>query len=160
MPGRHWLALLLLPLACASPGDGASPGPQDPADASAVLMARFPTGWRVGELDQLAEGVDLAPDQDFLVEEIGRDQSTSHHAVWIRDREQPHRHDRHDLWVVIVRGYGTMRIGERETPVGTGSVLYVPRATVHAFDNQSDDVAFALAVYAPPFDGEDRHPAE
>ena len=93
---------------------------------------------------------------DFRIEEVGRDAHTSHHLVWIRHAEIPHRHDRHDLWVVIVRGRGGWRLGDEERRVGPGSVLYVPRGTVHAFRNTSPEPAAAYAVYTPPFDGQDR----
>jgi mannose-6-phosphate isomerase-like protein (cupin superfamily) len=43
-----------------------------------------------------------------------------------------------------------------ERAVGQGSILYVPRATVHAFRNTSDEPAAAYAVYTPAFDGQDR----
>ncbi|MBW2416685.1 MAG: cupin domain-containing protein, partial [Deltaproteobacteria bacterium] len=76
--------------------------------------------------------------------------------VWIRDREVPHRHDRHDLLVVILRGYGGMTLGETERALGEGSILYVPRGTVHTFRNASPEPAVAYAVYVPAFDGVDR----
>jgi mannose-6-phosphate isomerase-like protein (cupin superfamily) len=107
-------------------------------------------------LDALAERVSLAPDQDLRVVELGRDDATSHHLVAVRTAETPHRHDRHELFVVIVRGHGTMRIGDAALPAGEGSILYVPRGAVHAFANQSGEPAVAYAVYAPPFDGIDR----
>ncbi len=107
-------------------------------------------------LEELAEGAPLAPEQGFRVDLIGRDAHTSHHVATIRDREVPHRHDRHDLLVVMLRGHGHMRLGDEERPVGEGSVLYVPRGTPHAFRNESDAPAVAYAMYAPAFDGEDR----
>ena len=107
-------------------------------------------------LEELALRAPLSPDQDFRVVPIGRDEHTSHHVVTIRDREVPHRHDRHDLVVVMLRGHGHMRLGDEERPVGEGSVLYVPRGTPHAFRNASDAPAVAYAMYAPAFDGEDR----
>ncbi len=107
-------------------------------------------------LAALAERVPLAPDQDFRAAELGRDAGTSHHVVAIRTAETPHRHDRHELFVVVVRGHGTMRIGDAALPVGEGSLLYVPRGAVHAFANQSGAPAVAYVVYAPPFDGKDR----
>src|SRR5262245_51942106 len=55
-------------------------------------------------LQALVDRAPLAADQDFRVVEIGRDASTSHHVVAIRTAEAPHRHDRHDLLVLIVRG--------------------------------------------------------
>jgi mannose-6-phosphate isomerase-like protein (cupin superfamily) len=126
------------------------------ADPPAVLDALFPDGRRTEALAALAASETLGPDESFRLKEIGRDAHSSHHLVWIRDRETPHRHDTHDLIVVMVRGHGTERIGDEEQPVGEGSVLYVPRGTVHAFRNASDDVAFAYAIYVPAFDGRDR----
>lgn len=107
-------------------------------------------------LEQLPERAPLAPGEAFRAEEIGRDAHTSHHVVAIRDAETPHRHDHHDLWVVILRGHGTLRLGAETRPVGQGSILYMPRGVVHAFSNASEEPAYAYAVYAPPFDGEDR----
>jgi mannose-6-phosphate isomerase-like protein (cupin superfamily) len=121
-----------------------------------VLDAGFPDGRRTEALAALAAAETLAPDEPFRLREIGRDAHSSHHLVWIRDRERPHRHDRHDLFVVMLRGHGAMRLGDEERPVGTGSVLYVPRGSVHAFRNASGEVAAAYAVYVPPFDGRDR----
>jgi len=144
------LAAVVASFGCAH--EGAAP--------PAALDALFPAGRRTESLAALADSEQLAPDESFRLREIGRDAHTSHHVVWIRDRETPHRHDQHDLWVVILRGHGTMRLGDEERPVGEGSVLYVPRGTVHAFRNLSGAVAAAYAVYAPPFDGRDRVDAE
>jgi mannose-6-phosphate isomerase-like protein (cupin superfamily) len=105
---------------------------------------------------ELASRVPLAEGKDFRVAEIGRDAATSHHVVAIRTAETPHRHDRHDLFVVMVRGHGTWRVGDETLDVGEQSILSIPRGTVHAFGNLSDGVAIAYAVYTPPFDGVDR----
>jgi len=139
-------AALLVAVTCARPA-------QDPPG---VLDALFADGRRTESLAALADAETLAPGESFRLREIGRDAHTSHHVVWIRDREIAHRHDRHDLWVVMLRGHGTMRLGDEERPVGAGSVLYVPRGAVHAFRNLSGDVAAAYAVYSPAFDGRDR----
>jgi mannose-6-phosphate isomerase-like protein (cupin superfamily) len=121
-----------------------------------VIDALFPEGRRAESIDALLDSLPLPADADFRVEEGGRDAHTSHHLVWIRRAEVPHRHDRHDLWVVMLRGHGGWRLGNDERPVGPGSVLYVPRGTVHAFRNASTGPAAAYAVYTPPFDGKDR----
>ena len=107
-------------------------------------------------LAALAERVPLAADQPFRVVEVGRDASTSHHLAAIRNAERPHRHDYHDQLVVIARGYGTVRVGDRTLPVGEGSIVYVPRGTVHAFTNQSGAPAVSYVIYTPPYDGVDR----
>jgi mannose-6-phosphate isomerase-like protein (cupin superfamily) len=107
-------------------------------------------------LAALAERVPLAADQPFRVVELGRDASTSHHLAAIRGAEKPHRHDHHDQLVVIARGYGTLRVGDRTLPVGEGSIAYVPRGSVHAFANQSGAPAVSYLIYTPPYDGKDR----
>ena len=136
---------------------------------SVLLIAAAPTHDAAPTIDALLAGervriplaeisarAALEPDQDFRAVELGRDAGTSHHLVAIRTAETPHRHDRHDLLVVMQRGHGTMRIGERTLPVGERSILYVPRGTVHAFANAGSEPALAYAVYTPPFDGKDR----
>jgi mannose-6-phosphate isomerase-like protein (cupin superfamily) len=107
-------------------------------------------------LDALADHAPLAPDENFRVVELGRDASTSHHVVAIRNAETPHRHERHDLLVLIARGHGSMRIGDAALPVSEGSLLYVPRGAVHAFANESTSPAVSYVIYSPPFDGKDR----
>jgi mannose-6-phosphate isomerase-like protein (cupin superfamily) len=127
------------------------------ADApDSVFDGLFPGGRQTLALASLAERVTLAPEQDLRVVEIARDAHTSHHVVAIRRAEVPHRHDRHDLLVVMLRGHGRMRLGAEVRAVGEGSILYVPRGAVHAFRNEGREPAVALAVYAPAFDGKDR----
>lgn len=155
--GRVAAAALALALA-AAPAAGEAPAGTAPPPA--VLDAVLPDGRRHEALAALADSAPLPAGEDFRVREVGRDAHTSHHLVWIRDREQPHRHDRHDLFVVVLRGWGAMRLGDEERPVGEGSILYVPRGTPHAFRNASGGVAVAYAVYAPAFDGTDRAPVD
>lgn len=111
-------------------------------------------------LEALETRAVLGAGESQRVVEVARDGASSHHVVAIRDREVPHRHDRHDLLVVMLEGYGAMRLGDEERPVGQGSILWVPRGTVHAFRNTSDAPAVAYAVYLPPFDSTDRIPVE
>jgi len=126
------------------------------AEPPAVLDALFGDERRSVALEALETRALLGPGENQRVVEIGRDEHTSHHVVTIRDRETPHRHDRHDLTVVMLEGWGAMRIGDEERRVGRGSILYVPRGAVHAFRNLSDEPAVAYAVYTPAFDGKDR----
>ena len=127
-------------------------------DPAAVLDAVIAGRRMTIERDALIARAELNDDQDFRIVEVGRDDHSSHHVVAIRDREQPHRHDRHDLFVVILRGHGSMLLGDQERPVGLDSILYVPRGTTHAFHNTSGEPAVAYAVYTPAFDGRDRTP--
>jgi mannose-6-phosphate isomerase-like protein (cupin superfamily) len=135
---------------------GAAPAQKSPQ----VVDALFPGGRLTQPVAELLAAHPLEAGKDFQVIELGRDAASSQHLVWIVDRERPHRHDGHDLFVVMLRGSGTMRIGTETRPVGEGSILYVPRATPHAFTNLSGAPAAAYAVYFPPFDGKDREPVE
>lgn len=143
-------ALALAPclaLAACGPAPQTSPAP--------VLDLGFAA--RVEEpLATLAARVPLAPDQDFRVEELGRSEHTSHHVGAIRTGEALHRHERHDQLVVLVRGNGTMRVGEEVRTVEQGSILFLPRGVAHAFTNGGVEPAIAYLVYAPPYDGRDR----
>lgn len=144
----------LVPLLAAAAVAAAAQAAQAPPPAT--LDALFGERRETVALETLEGRARLAPGEDFRVVEIGRDAHSSHHVVAIRDREEPHRHDRHDLLVVILAGHGAMRLGDEERPVGEGSVLWVPRGTPHAFRNGGDEPAVAYAVYTPGFDGEDR----
>ena len=88
-----------------------------------MLDALFPTGRVTLPLAELAAKFPLEKGRDFQVFEVGRDAHTSQHVVWIVDREVPHRHDTHDLVVVMLRGYGSTRLGSETLPVGPSSIL-------------------------------------
>ncbi len=122
----------------------------------ASFDALFPEGRQTVPVEVLVARVALAPDQNVRVVDLGRDAGTSHHLVALRGAETPHRHDRHDLVVVMLRGHGSMRIGREERPLGEGSTIYVPRGTPHAFRNQAPEPAVSYVVYAPPYAGDDR----
>lgn len=159
--GRWLIAGCLATSVVVAAGCGEWQPPRGAADAGGAppaLDALFPDGRFTAPLASLIERAKLDDGQPFKILEVGRDAGSSHHVVTIRDRESPHRHDTHDLFVVMLRGHGTMRLGDETRPVGEGSILYVPRATVHAFTNLSGEPAIAYAIYFPPFDGKDRVP--
>lgn len=66
-----------------------------------------------------------------------------------------HYHAKHDETVVVVRGTGTMRLGDDTHIVRAGDVMFIPQGTPHAFNPHGDDVV-AISVFAPKFDGKDR----
>ena len=151
----HWLGSSLA-IGAAAAGFWLASGVTAADSPPAVLDTLSPSGRDTVPLPALEERVKLAPGEDFRVILLARDTQTSQHLVAIRGAEVPHRHDRHALLVVILRGHGRMRLGAEERPVGEGSILYVPPGTVHAFRNESPEPAVAYAVYAPAFDGKDR----
>jgi mannose-6-phosphate isomerase-like protein (cupin superfamily) len=91
----------------------------------AVLDALFGELRMSVALEALETRATLGAGESQRVVEIARDDASSHHVVAIRDRETPHRHDRHDLLVVMLEGHGAMRLGDEEKPVGQGSIFWV-----------------------------------
>ncbi len=147
IPRRSFLsALSLLLLACSAAAQ----------DRAAVFDGSFPEGRLTAPIDSLVAAVELGDEENFRVVALGRDEHSSHHLVFIRDREVPHRHDLHDLFLVVLHGHGGMLQGEEERAVGEGSILVVPRGTAHAFRNASAEPAVAYAIFSPAFNGRDR----
>jgi mannose-6-phosphate isomerase-like protein (cupin superfamily) len=153
--------------ACTQPAHAESPAPDaaaaQPSAAAqppAVLDALFPGGRMTQALDALASSAQLEPNEAFRITELGRDASSSHHLVLLRDREPVHRHDTHDLLVVVLDGQGSMLIGNEERPIGPHSVLYIPRGTPHSMRNTSARPSAAYAMFVPAFDGKDRVPVD
>jgi glycosyltransferase involved in cell wall biosynthesis/quercetin dioxygenase-like cupin family protein len=159
-PASARIAALAIGVALVASGCARAPEAVEPASraelGAPVLDALLGHARNTRELAALAESATLAPDQAIAVRELGRDPAASQHLVTIRAAETAHRHDRHAIAVVLLRGHGSMLIGEEERRVGPGSILYVPRATRHAFRNESAAPAVAFVMYIPPLEWVDR----
>ncbi len=121
----------------------------------AVFDAFLPEGRRTEPLSALVDQP-LEPDQYVRFTEIGRDEHSSHHLIWVRIGGVLHRHDHHDLNAVLLRGFGRLQLGDEEREVGPGSIIYAPRGVPHVFSNRSNEPAVAYFVFTPPYDGVDR----
>lgn len=62
------------------------------------------------------------------------------------DPQVPHAED--ELYVVIA-GRAVIRVAEETSPVGPGSVVFVPAGTPHRFEDISEALR-VLVVFAPP----------
>ncbi len=91
----------------------------------------------------------------FLLESS---EHSSRHLVWVRDREAPHLHPRHDLVVVVLEGHGSLWVRDREVPMRAGDIATVPAGVPHWFVNLGDEPAAAFVVFSPPSDGGDNVP--
>ena len=67
-----------------------------------------------------------------------------------------HYHETHDETVVVWSGKGKMRLGDETHSVGPGSILFIPRKTLHSFEPTGEEKAVVISSFSPPFDGEDR----
>jgi mannose-6-phosphate isomerase-like protein (cupin superfamily) len=61
-----------------------------------------------------------------------------------------HLHQREDETISIRMGSGIATLGEREFPVSTGAVIYVPQGVWHGLRNNGTETLGMSAVYAPP----------
>lgn len=69
----------------------------------------------------------------------------------------PHFHQSHDETVYVLSGSGRMTIGDRAAAIEAGSLVHVPRGTVHSVVADPGSDLAGLAIFTPAFDGEDRH---
>ncbi len=61
----------------------------------------------------------------------------------------PHVHKEYDERVVILRGTGTFRLGDKIVPFRPGNVLFIPAGTIHT--PIADGYQAALSIYSPGF---------
>jgi len=111
-------------------------------------------------LEEFLAAHPLAEGQMIRADEVGRTASASYHLVQVRGGESPHRHVAHDLTVFVLRGQGTLTLGDSRRALAAGDAAVVPRGAVHWFANGGGAPALALVVFAPPLDAPDTVPAE
>jgi len=61
----------------------------------------------------------------------------------------PHLHRTQDETHYVLEGYFEFLLGERKVSAAVGSVVYVPRTTVHAFTNTGTDKGKILFIEGP-----------
>ena len=99
------------------------------------------------------------PDRDeaFKILPLVQGQDVSVTVVRAEKDLPPHYHESREEVAYVVRGGGTMRLGEEKRAVKAGDVIYIPRRVVHGFTNGAKQGTVVVSVMAPPFDGKDRH---
>lgn len=100
----------------------------------------------------LPAGKNIQPDQ------IGADDETSYHVVQVRDRETLHVHEKSDLRVYVIRGQGSLILGNKTLKLREGSTALIPRGRPHAFINEGSEPAVAWVLFNPPFQAGDNKP--
>ncbi|HYY05510.1 MAG TPA: cupin domain-containing protein [Candidatus Limnocylindria bacterium] len=128
--------------------------------ACAPRPPRVAVGELAAGLEDFLAAHPLAADQDIRADEVSRTASASYHLVQVRGSERPHRHAAHDLTVFVLRGRGTLALGEVRRALAAGDAAVIPRGAVHWFANGGRAPALALVVFTPPLDAPDTVPAE
>jgi mannose-6-phosphate isomerase-like protein (cupin superfamily) len=98
----------------------------------------------------------LADSENIKPLPLFRSAHTSQLLVQIHDREPVHYHADSDITVLMLRGSGTIHIGEQKFPAKAGDVMFIPRRAVHYFINEAQEPAAALVIYSPPPGPNDR----
>lgn len=62
------------------------------------------------------------------------------------DEVESHQHPDHDQALVYLRGRGVQVVGTEEVPVRRGSLLFLPRGTVHGFRRERSQSPICLAL--------------
>lgn len=115
---------------------------------------------RSEQINSLLARIPLAEGENIKAFPLQTGEHASVSLVQIRDREPPHRHTRYDIMVTLVRGKGTLHVGERALPMQAGDSSFIIRNTPHYFVNGGEEPAAALVTFAPAFNGPDQEPAE
>ena len=81
---------------------------------------------------------------------------SEHLAItWVEGQpgsEQPvHSHPTNEQVYVIVRGRGTMTVGDETEEVGPGTAILVPPNTGHAIRNTGEEPLVFISATSPPF---------
>ena len=97
--------------------------------------------------------------KDIVRRHLASGAESSVFLIRIAGGEEPHRHTRYDLTVVIVDGEGTLWLDGEPQPMRRGDVAHIPRDVPHHFINTGAEPASALAVFSPIFEGPDSQPA-
>lgn len=116
----------------------------------------LPEPIRSEDVDALLARAPLAAGENIKALPLQRGESSSVTLVQIRDREPPHRHTRYDIMVLLVRGEGTLHLGDRALAMRAGDSSFITKGTPHYFINDGTEPAVALVTFAPAFDGPDQ----
>jgi len=116
--------------------------------------------YRELDLEKVSADNPPAPGENIKVANLSRSASVSQHVVQIRDREALHVHKIHDATVIMLRGGGYLVLDKSRINLKAGDVIHIPRGVAHQFVNTLSDPTVAVAVYSPPFEGKDTHPAK
>lgn len=93
------------------------------------------------------------------VDDVARTAGASYVLVQAAAAEEPHRHRRHDLTVLVLRGDGVLTLDGERVALRAGDAVLIPRGHVHFFAPTEGRPAVALAIYSPPLVGKDFVPA-
>jgi quercetin dioxygenase-like cupin family protein len=138
------------------PGSGAPPAPPAPPPAPRLVVGAL------ADPDGLDAFLAAHPrgDAPVRIDRVARTPGASYSLVQLAAAEEPHRHRRHDLTVLVLRGDGVLTLDGVRVALRAGDAAAIPRNHVHWFAPTEGTTAVSLAIYTPPLDGKDFVPAK
>lgn len=108
--------------------------------------------------DLIRQARKLKPIQTFdniLTEVLHSDKHSSSYVIWIKNLVKLHKHEKHSEHVYVLRGKGTMRLGEEMREVKKGDLIFIPEGTPHSLIVKGRTMK-VISIQSPEFHGKDR----
>jgi quercetin dioxygenase-like cupin family protein len=102
------------------------------------------------DAEKLAEQLTVPPDAPLARKVLAQTDHATIAAVAIRTAELPHRHEKSDLLVILLKGKGEMTVGDRKFAMQAGDIAFIPKGVPHHFTNTDTTPSIGLALFAPP----------
>lgn len=90
--------------------------------------------------------------ENVRFETLAENAFSSHHLVIIKKEEALHYHERHDLWVLVLKGKGELVLREKSFDLYPGATFFIPQGMWHAAKRKGVEPLAALVISTPPYD--------
>lgn len=110
----------------------------------------------------VAEAKKLKPEKEFSnihVKPLYSDEKVSSFVIWIKEQVPLHKHVKHSEHVYVLKGKGSMKLGDKVIQVKKGDFIMIPEGTPHSVKVKGGTLQ-VLSIQAPEFKGKDRVPLE
>jgi len=87
----------------------------------------------------------------IAVRRLHANEHTSMSLIRLAGAEQPHRHVKHDLVVVMLSGSARLHLGERIIDVHQGDIMEIPRGEMHWAENTGAHASEVYAIFSLPY---------
>jgi quercetin dioxygenase-like cupin family protein len=108
--------------------------------------------------DLFHSGKTLQPSEEFEnihVQKLSSDARASVFVIWIKSGVRKHKHAEHSETVHILKGKGTMQLGNQTLEIRKGDIIFIPEGTPHSVQVKGGTMK-VISIQAPEFDGTDR----
>lgn len=108
--------------------------------------------------DLLHSAKKLKPDAEFdniHVQRLAGDAGASVFVIWIKSGVRKHKHAEHSETVHILKGKGSMQLGDQNLEIRKGDIIFIPEGTPHSVKVKGRTMK-VISIQAPEFDGSDR----